>query len=100
MYLHKHNNGLSVLPPEVKKSRNHSNAHTMMGQFYFFISETLYMSFVFLIFALGVNKESSYAKDIGVVYKHLEFGIISVIQCLLIPELRNVIVRTFRRRCK
>jgi len=91
--LFKHNNGLSILPAEVKKSRNHSNAHTMMGQFYLFITETIYMVLLFLIFALGINKVSSNAKDIGAVYKELEFGLVSVVQCLMIPELRNVIVK-------
>jgi hypothetical protein len=33
------------------------------------------------------------AKDIGAVYKELEFGLVSVIQCLMIPELRNGIVK-------
>ena len=92
LFLYKHNNGLSILPAEVKKSRNHSNAQTMMGQFYLFISETLYMVLLFLIFALRVEKHNSNAKDIGAVYKELEFGLVSVIQCLMIPELRNVIV--------
>ena len=32
LILYKHNNGLSILPADVKKSRNNANAHTMMGQ--------------------------------------------------------------------
>ena len=71
--LYKHNNGLSILPAEVKKSRNHSNAHTMMGQIYLFITETIYMVLLFLIFVLGINKVSSNAKDIVSVNQNIIF---------------------------
>ncbi len=97
-FVYNHNNGLSILTSEVIKSRNHSNAHTMLGQFYFFMTETIYMFFIFLLFAFGIGKKNSHAKDIGVLYKNLEFGMISVVQCLMIPEIRQKIYNIFKRR--
>ena len=98
IFVYKHNNGLSILTSEVKKSRNHSNAHTMMGQFYFFMTETIYMFFIFLLFAFGISKKYFYAKDIGVLYKNFEFGLISTVQCLMIPEIRQKMQIYFKRR--
>ncbi len=97
-FVYKHNNGLSILTSEVKKSRNHSNAHTMMGQFYFFVTETIYMLFMFCLFAFGISKKYFNAKDIGVLYKNLEFGLISIVQCLMIPEIRQKLQIIFKKR--
>ena len=94
-YLFKHNNGLSFLVPEEKKSRNRSNAQTMMGQFYFFITETFYLIFIFVAFSVGGEITSLPSKDIAVIYKTIEFGLISVGHCLLIPEIRRFIVKWF-----
>ena len=93
LFLYKHNNGLSILPAELKKSRNRSNAQTMMGQFYLFITEAVYMLLLFLIFVIGLNNRFPYARDIGAVYKEIEFGLVSIIQCLMIPELRKSIIK-------
>ena len=80
-----------------KVSRNRANSQTMMGQFYFFVTDTLYGTFIFLAFAPGMNKISHNGKDIAVFVKNLEFGIVSVVQCLLIPELRRKMFnRTFK----
>jgi hypothetical protein len=64
----------------------------MMGQFYFFITDMLYGIFIFLAFAPGMKKISHNGKDIAVFVKTLEFGIISVVHCLLIPDIRRKIV--------
>ena len=93
LILYKHNNGLSILPAELKKSRNCSNAQTMMGQFYLFITEAVYMLLLFLIFVIGLNNRFPYARDIGAVYKEIEFGLVSIIQCLMIPDLRKSILK-------
>ena len=93
LILYKHNNGLSILPADVKKSRNNANAHTMMGQCFLFITETVFMLILFLIFVFGLNKHFPNAKDVGLIYKEVEFGLVSLIQCLMIPELRKSIVK-------
>ncbi len=98
VFVYNHNNGLSILTSEVIKSRNHSNTHTMLGQFYLFMTETIYMFFIFLLIAFGIDKKHPHAKDIGVLYKNLEFGMISVVQCLMISEIRQKIYNIFKRR--
>ncbi len=97
IFVFNHTNGLSILTSEAKKSRNHSNTHTMMAQFYFFVTETIYMFFIFCLFALGITKKYVYAKDIGVLYKTLEFGLISIVQCLMIPDIRQKLLHAFKR---
>ncbi len=64
----------------------------MMGQFYFFVTDMVYSTFIFLAYAPGMKRISHYGKDIAVFVKTLEFGIVSVAQCLLIPELRRKIL--------
>ncbi len=63
----------------------------MMGQFYFFVTDMLYGIFIFLAFTPGANKISHNGKDIAVFIKTLEFGVISVVQSLLVPEIRKKI---------
>jgi hypothetical protein len=88
-YLYVHNNGIGILSVEVKKRRNKTNAQTMMGQFYFFIVDTLHATFIFLAFLPGISPVSSELKDLGIFIKYLDFGLVSLIQCLLIPDLRR-----------
>ncbi len=64
----------------------------MVGQFYFFITDMLYGIFIFFAFAPGMKKISHNGKDIAAFIKTLEFGIISVVYCLLIPEIRRDMV--------
>jgi hypothetical protein len=98
LILYEHNNGSSILPAAVKKSRNHSNAHTMMGQFSLFITETFFMLILFLIFVLGLNKNFPNAKDVGLIYKEVEFGFVSVVQCLMIPDSRKLFLKFIKQQ--
>jgi hypothetical protein len=60
----------------------------MMGQFYLFFTDTVYMLVLTLAVLPGTDSISYDTKDIAYI-KPIEFGILSVIHCLLIPELRN-----------
>jgi hypothetical protein len=89
IYLYKHNNRLMILSTEAKKFRNRCNAHTLMGQLFFFINEMIYIFVLLIAFSLGHNQISpTLAKDYLSVYKLLEFGIVSVFHCYLVPALR------------
>ncbi len=88
-HLYVHNNGIGILSVEVKKRRNKTNAQTMMGQFFFFIVDNLYAVFIFLAFLPSISPVSSELKDLGIFLKSLDFGLVSFIQCLLIPDLRR-----------
>jgi hypothetical protein len=61
----------------------------MTGQFYLFAMDTVYVVFLSFAISPGTATISSYAKDIAAFVKTLEFGILSIVHCLLIPELRN-----------
>ncbi len=104
IYLYKHNNGLILLSTETKKFRNRCNAHTLMGQIFLFVNEMIYLIVFFAAFSLGEGRISTtHLKDLFSVYKHMEFGIVSVVQCFLVPELRHkmeeFIFNKFRSRC-
>jgi hypothetical protein len=88
-YLYVYNDGISFLPSETKQKRNKTNAQTMMAQFYIFIADTLYVVFLFLAFLPGISPVSSHLKDLGIFLRTLDFGLVSFIHCLLIPELRQ-----------
>ena len=85
LYLYKHNNGLMLLSTEAKKLRNRCNAHTLMGQIFFFVNEMIYIIIIFVAFS---KISSTHVKDLLSVYKPMEFGIVSIAQCFLVPELR------------
>ena len=93
--LYKYNNGLSIIPQETKKSRNRTNAQTMMGQFYMFLTNALFIMFLTVGFSSTNSPVSAETKDLGVIFKSLEFGLFSFMHCYLIPELRIVILKYF-----
>jgi hypothetical protein len=86
-YLFKHNQTLHILPEEARKSRNKFNAVTMMGQFYFYMTDQVYILFLIVTF-VSRNTFPPDTKDLIAVLKTAEFGIFSVVQCFLIPEIR------------
>jgi hypothetical protein len=88
VYLYKYTSGLQILTLEKKKSRNKSNAQTLFGQFVLFISLSAHIVFMSLAFSTGKNAFAADTKDLGVIVKSLEFGLFSLVHCLLIPELR------------
>ena len=90
-YLYLYNNSLSILPQQVTRNRNRTNAQTMIGQFYFFVADTLYALFLFVAFLPSVSLVSAVLKDLGIFMKTLDFGLMSSIHCLLIPALRKKI---------
>ena len=92
-FLYDHNNGTSILPPEVRKSRNRSTTQTMMGQIYFFVLKILYVGFLAVAFGSGVKSVSPHYKDLAIIYKTLEFGLLSVTECLFIPDIRKSIFK-------
>ncbi len=61
----------------------------MTGQFYLFVTDTVYIVFLSFAISPGTATISSDAKDIAAFVKTLEFGILSLVHCLLIPELRK-----------
>jgi hypothetical protein len=88
-FLYNYNKGLQIITQETKKFRNKTNAQTMMVQFYLFVTDTVYIVFLYFAILPGTATVLSDAKDIGSFLKPLEFGILSMVHCLLIPELRN-----------
>ena len=91
-YLHKHNEALKVLPEEAKKSRNQFNAQTMLGQFYFYLTDLIYVVFLMIAFQTSTTSLDPVATDITTILKTSEFGFMSVVQCLLIPALRKRLI--------
>ena len=91
LYLYKHNKTLHILPEETKISRTKFNAQTMMGQFYLYLTDTAYVIFLTLTAMIGPNTLLPETKDMIVLVKLTEFGVLSVIHCLLIPKLRTTI---------
>lgn len=85
-YLYKHDNGLHILSRETKKARNKTNAQTFMGQSILFLATFSYNLFLYIAFLPGVVAPET--KDFGVIIKYTEFGILSMVHCLLIPEIR------------
>ena len=83
----KYNNGLQILTLEKKKTRNKVNAQTLLGQYILFVANVVYVFFLSVAFSekMGISSD---AKDLGVIIKALEFGIFSLVHCVLIPELR------------
>jgi hypothetical protein len=65
----------------------------MTGQFYLFVTDTVYIVFLSFAISPGTATISSDAKDIAAFVKPLEFGILSFVHCLLIPELRNICLK-------
>ena len=97
IFLLKYNNGLQILALEKKKKRNKVNAQTLLGQYIVFVSNVVYVFFLAVAFSekMGISPD---AKDLGVIIKALEFGIFSVVHCLLIPELRSDFKKYLPRR--
>ena len=91
--IYKHNNSTTCLPAETRKSRNRSNAQTMMSQMYFFLLDLLLM--IINAIALGTDAKQI-SKDIAVTFKILELIVVSVIHCLFIPEFRMKIMKPFK----
>jgi hypothetical protein len=60
-----------------------------MGQFYFYFTDTVYMLVLNLAVLPGTASVSYKIKDIAAFVKPFEFGILSTVHCLLIPDLRN-----------
>ena len=98
VYLYNYNNGLSILPPEAKKRRNKTNAQTMMGQFYFSITDMLYSLTFFVAVLPGISLITHDANDVAVFLKTLEFGFMSVAQCFLIPDMRRKFLAFLTKR--
>ena len=96
VYLHKHNQTLHILPEETKSSRNKFNAQTMMGQFYLYMTDTSYVIFLTIAIMSGPHTLQPDTKDLFVLVKVTEFGFLSVIHCLLIPQLRATL---FKKIC-
>ena len=88
-YLYIHNERIGILTPDIKSKRNKTNAQTMIGQFYFFVSDTLYMIFAFVTFLPGIIPVSAEFKDLIIFLRTLDFGLVSFIHCLLIPDMRR-----------
>ena len=88
-YLYKYNETSQLLPEETKKSRHRFNAQTMVGQFYFYITDTVYLLFILITFMPSINAVAPETKDIISLVKTAEFGLMSVLQMLLIPALRK-----------
>jgi len=61
----------------------------MMGQFYLFFTDTVYMLVLNLAVLPGTASVSYNIKDIAAFVKPFEFGILSTVHCLLIPDLRS-----------
>ena len=91
LYLYKHNQTLHILPEETKISRNKFNAQTMVGQFYLYITDTAYAIFLTIAVMSGPGTLLPETKDMIVLVKLSEFGFLSIIHCLLIPQLRTSI---------
>ena len=91
LYLHQHNRTLHILPEETKKSRNKFNAQTMLGQIYLYITDLIYFLFLMVAFAFGTSYVAAETKDLIGLVKITEFGVLSAIHCLLIPQLRNTV---------
>jgi hypothetical protein len=88
-YLYIHNERIGILTPDIKSKRNKTNAQTMIGQFYFFVSDSLYMVFAFVALLHGITPVSAELKDLVIFLKTLDFGLVSFIHCLLIPDIRR-----------
>jgi hypothetical protein len=81
-----HRNQL-LLPPEAKKKRNKTNAQMMMAQFYIFIADTLFAVSVFVSFLPGNSIVPHSITGLGGFLKASDFGLVSFVHCLLVPEL-------------
>jgi hypothetical protein len=95
-YLYKHNQTINILPEETKKYRNKVNAETMVGQFYLFITDAIYIFFLLATFAPGYALPPE-TKDLITLLKNAEFGLMSVAHCMLIPQLRTKIFNRIKR---
>ena len=95
LYLYHHNSDTFVLRVEEKKSRNRNNAQTLVGQFYLFVTD---LSYILLLFLFTAPKVSSHSKDIVAFLKQMEFGISSLVQCLLVPVQRRKIIKWFQSK--
>jgi len=98
-YLYVYNNGISFLPRETKQKRNKTNAQMMMAQFYIFIADTLFAVFIFVSFLPGISLVPHRLMGLGTFLKTLDFGLVSFIHCLLIPELRQTIIESVLKLC-
>ena len=92
-YLYKHDNGLHILSKEAKNARNKTNAQTFMGQSILFLATVSYTLFLYIAFLPGALDPET--KDFGVIVKYTEFGILSIVHCLLIPDLRKRLLKIF-----
>lgn len=85
-YLYKHDNGLHILSKEAKRARHKTNAQTFMGQSILFLATVTNTLFLSVAFSPGMVPPDT--KDFGVILKYTEFGILSMVHCLLIPDMR------------
>ena len=60
----------------------------MIGQFSVFATETIYILFLYVTFLPGTDSLLPNVREVGAFVKTLEFGILSIFHCLLIPDLR------------
>ena len=94
-YMYHHNSG-PVVRSAVRRTRNHNNAQTMVGQMYLFLIESIFLGIV-IVANLFQLDNSNRIKDIAVTYKLLEFAILSVVHCLQIPEIRLAMMIRVRK---
>ena len=61
----------------------------MMGQFYLYFTDTINIIILNLAVLPGTASIAYDIKDIAAFVKPFEFGILSTVHCLLIPDLRS-----------
>ena len=92
LFTHDNGNIKAFLSKECIRHRNRSNAITLMGQFYGFCIESVFMVILTICIVLGKSKIQMRA--LVIVIKLTEFGILSMVEVLTSEPLRNIFVES------
>ena len=91
-----HDNGpiKANLRPEVTKQRNRTNAISFLGQFYGFATEATFLTAYLVIIA--TDDKNTEMKALAVVFKFMEFGVLSLVEILASEQLRRMMFQDLR----
>jgi hypothetical protein len=78
---------INVLQDNQIRDRHRKNAITMIGQIYSSVLETIFM--ILLLLFLKTNLFEKGVKELFILAKINEFGLMSFVQVMLSPELRK-----------
>ena len=96
LHVFKQENGqiTKLLDPKITKQRNKKNVTTFLGQFIHFVTEIAFLLFVLTV--LSFDSPYLHLKPLGLAFKIVEFGFLSMVEVLTSEKLRTTLIKDLR----